>query len=375
MRKTAVTLLVVTGISVIVVGLSIQAFPEWLSLPGGLLLLIAAAFVGVADLGGKLKDWRIFLFGEETATTRISTPQTSQPQGHGSPTPKINPLPDNIYGKIAFLRGKDNDREYIIANSDGSEESVMTKASWGVDFPRIAPGGEKVVFVSRYEGRQSVYVINRDGSDLKKLTGPSVATHEGYASWSPDGTKLIYTRVYSNNSNDIYVMDSNGDDQKNLTNIFTLGKALSQNTFSEFPWSPDSQRIVFSSNRDGSYKIYIMDKNGGNVRQIKNNLETQDYGAVWAPNRNTIAYVSTVGVNDATDIFTLNVDSPKSKPINITNNPYHNAKPVWSPDGTQILFVSNRDGNKELYIMNSDGSNVRRITRTAEPEDDPSWLR
>ena len=306
-------------------------------------------------------------------TSSTSAIQIPKSQGHAFPVPKINPLPNNISGKIAFLRGQGNDKDYIIANSDGSDEFLMTKSSWSIHFPRIAPGGEKVVFVSAYEGREMVYAINRDGSNLERLTKPSDAKHDGYASWSPDGTKLIYTRVYSI-STDIYVMDSRGHDQKNLTNIWPLGKA-SSNTFSEFPWSPDSRKIVFSSDRDGSYKIYIMDKNGGNIRQKTNNPETDDYGAVWAPNRNAIAYVSTGGINGETDIFTLNVDSRRVKPINITKSPYHDTSPVWSPDGAQILFVSNRDGNDELYIMNSDGSKVRRITYTAEPKDNPSWLR
>jgi TolB protein len=298
-----------------------------------------------------------------------ATPTNPQLQSYRFPIPKINPLPDNIYGKIAFLKGND----YVIVNSDGSGEFVVINTSKSIYFPRIAPGGDKVVFVSAYEGKERVYVINRDGSGLKRLTGPGGGKYDGYASWSPDGTKLIFRREYSI-SNDIYFMDSTGNDQKNLTNIWTLGK-LSLNMFSEFPWSPDSQRIVFTSNREGSFKIYIMDRNGENLRQLMRNSNTEEYGAVWAPNRNTIAYVSTGGAKDETDIFTLNVDSPRTKPINITKSPHHDTSPVWSPDGTQILFVSDRDSNKELYIMNSDGSNVRRVTHAAEPKDNPSWLR
>lgn len=80
MRKTIATVLVVLGLALIIVGFSIKAFPQWLSLPGGLLLLVAAAFIGVADLGGKLKDWREFLFSEEKKAdnTSSSTRPTSQ---------------------------------------------------------------------------------------------------------------------------------------------------------------------------------------------------------------------------------------------------------------------------------------------------------
>lgn len=76
-----------------------------------------------------------------------------------------NPLPNNITGKIAFLRGQGKDKEYVIAGSDGSDEHLITKSSWSIHFPRIAPGGEKIVFVSTYEGRKNFYVMNHDGSN------------------------------------------------------------------------------------------------------------------------------------------------------------------------------------------------------------------
>jgi Tol biopolymer transport system component len=305
------------------------------------------------------------------ATSEVTTPQSSQPRGYKAPVPRIRPLPENVEGKIAFLQGYENNTEFVIAESDGSHPSVVAKATWSIYCPRIAPGGKKMVFISAYEGREHVYTIDGDGSNLKRLTGG--ARYEGPAAWSPDGTKLVYTREYSI-SNDIYVMDGDGNDQKNLTEMLQR-RGPSSYKLSEFPWSPDGQNIVFSSNRDGRLNMYVLDKDGRNLRQITKDADRQNYGAVWAPNGNTIAYVSTGDLPSQTDIYTLDLDSAGLTPINITNNPHHNSNPVWSPDGTQILFVSNRDGNHELYIVNSDGSNVRRITHTAESKDNPSWLR
>lgn len=67
MRKTVATLLVVLGLTLIVVAFSVKAFPQWLSLPGGILMLLAGAFTGVAGIASKLKDWREFLFGDQKA--------------------------------------------------------------------------------------------------------------------------------------------------------------------------------------------------------------------------------------------------------------------------------------------------------------------
>ena len=314
------------------------------------------------------------------ATNLASTPQPTQTPVYKYPIPKINPLPNDLYGKIAFLRSNGNHQDFIIANSDGSDEYLVTKTSWSIYCPRIAPGGEKVVFVSAYEGRESVYVINRDGSGLTRLSEPSDAKHDGCASWSLDGSSFVYTREYSGFRNDIYVMDRYGNNQKSLTNVLTR-QEYSEHEFSEFPWSPDSQRIVFDEySLQGilpgpSDGLFIVNKNDGNITRITPSTGLPYYDAVWAPNRNEIAYVSTEGPNSDAEIFTLDLDNPKAKPIDITHDPHYNTNPAWSPDGTQILFVSYRDGNADLYEMNSDGSNVRRITDTPEAEDSPSWLR
>jgi TolB protein len=56
----------------------------------------------------------------------------------------------------------------------------------------------------------------------------------------------------------------------------------------------------------------------------------------------------------------------------LTDNPAWDGKPAWSPDGTKIAFVSDRDGNGDIYVMNADGSNVIRLTNEGY-NFEPSW--
>jgi Tol biopolymer transport system component len=58
----------------------------------------------------------------------------------------------------------------------------------------------------------------------------------------------------------------------------------------------------------------------------------------------------------------MNADG--SNQTRLTNHTARDVYPVWSPDGTRIMFVSNRDGASEIYMMNTDGSNVVRITQS-----------
>ena len=71
------------------------------------------------------------------------------------------------------------------------------------------------------------------------------------------------------------------------------------------------------------------------------------------------------------DIFILDLDD--SSLTNTGRNPAGDGDPTWSPDGTQIAFVSDRDGNLEIYVMNADGSNIRRITNDPADDIQPDW--
>ena len=58
---------------------------------------------------------------------------------------------------------------------------------------------------------------------------------------------------------------------------------------------------------------------------------------------------------------------------NITNSPASDRQPAWSPDGTRIAFISNREGNYELYVANADGSRIARLTDDPGNDFNPAW--
>jgi uncharacterized protein YjdB len=134
-------------------------------------------------------------------------------------------------------------------------------------------------------------------------------------------------------------------------------------------YSPDRTRIAFSSNRSGTFDIWLMDADGTQLTQLTSSggNETEP---VWTPDGSRIVYTSSV--DGQTQIASIGVDGSDMKQLTATTG--GNISPAVSPDGRVIAFASGRAGNYEIYEMAMDGSGVRRITATPQRELAPQFF-
>lgn|SRR5215831_500564 len=138
------------------------------------------------------------------------------------------------------------------------------------------------------------------------------------------------------------------------------------------PLDPDS-KMVFSSNRDGSYQIYVMNSDGSGVVRLTSSGANDEFPR-WSPNGTKILFQSdrdnpTTGYMD---IYVMGADG--SGVTRLTSDPNDDSMASWSPDGSQIVFQSMRSGtNYQLYAMSADGSNQINITNTSSNDGEPSW--
>ena len=117
------------------------------------------------------------------------------------------------------------------------------------------------------------------------------------------------------------------------------------------------EKIVFASDRDGDYDIWMMNPDGTDQEKI---IDTggNDSCPRISPDGLKIAFSSDVSGND--EIYLMNVDSTNL--VNLTNNALGDGRPAFSPDGTQIAFMSDRNGKYDIWLMSVSGGTANQVT-------------
>lgn len=129
--------------------------------------------------------------------------------------------------------------------------------------PAVSPDGKKVAFSSDRPGRTMIYVMDADGSGVKRLT--FAGQFNASPAWSPDGKKLAFAGQIGANF-DIFVMDADG---QNMVRLTKANKANGKAANNEDPtWSPDGRFVMYTSDRTGRSQIYISTPDGIDERRI-----------------------------------------------------------------------------------------------------------
>ncbi|HEY1248165.1 MAG TPA: hypothetical protein VGE97_04190, partial [Nitrososphaera sp.] len=170
-------------------------------------------------------------------------------------------------------------------------------------------------------------------------------------------------------NDEIFVMSADGGEQ---TRLISNDEYVST---SDPSWSPDGEKIAFSSLRkdiDDRKGIFIMNATGSGANAIKltDDDDAVDYfQPTWSPDGEKIAFVG-----DG-EIYVMNADNGRGV-TRLTNNNVSDSSPTWSPDGEKIAFQRGTEfeNSSEIYSMNADnGRGVTRLTNNNVSDSSPTW--
>ena len=225
--------------------------------------------------------------------------------------------------RIAFISNRmtptNQDASYEIftmaIDGSGVQQVTVVESPYGSGIasyePTWSPDGSKIAFTGfRQYGTAEIYTINADGSGSEtRLTDPSDFQGKWEPDWSPDGSKILFTKAWDEWAQDLFTINPDGTGETNLT------PETNPDTYSaerNGTWSPDGTRIAFRTDRH-CCGIY--------------------------PNPNAEIYV---------------MEYPSGTLTRVTEHNAIDEEPTWSPDGSQITFVSLRNGSGyDLFVTDA----------------------
>lgn len=274
--------------------------------------------------------------------------------------------------KIAYIAEQGSSgRDIILMDTKGNQDKNFKSPDLpGKYFNGItsSQNGKRLAFMRDIEGidSYSLWRMNWDGSGLKRLT--QKGKRGLFPSMSDDGSKIVFTRK-DRGVWEIFTIGFDGNGLEKVTNFRESKKRPGWGAYAS--WSPDGKQIVYSIRFQGGNgsEIYLMDANGQNTKQLTDNNYT-DNSPDFSPDGKYIAYNSLANGTTRETIL-LDVKSGERKGL---GNVASGFGLQWSPDGKQIAYSGTIGSKSDIFIMNADGSNQKRLTSAPGFEISPCWI-
>ena len=242
-------------------------------------------------------------------------------------------------GKVAFTSNRDGNWDIWTMNSDGSNPVNLTRDT-AIDLhPAWSPSGEQILFVSfREEGKESsLYLMDADGNNITKVLDNWYSRSD--ATWSPDGKRIASVR-----DGVLYIITL---DDKSVVPVAETGFG----SVGDPAWSPDGKEIAFIYFwRKQGYELRLLDVQTLKQKVVLGQLERypQKSYPTWSPDGNQIAFVlhksrtilnfvDAANWQDEETIYVINRDGGNLRQLVSEKGP-DALHPTWSPHGDEIIY-------------------------------------
>jgi serine/threonine protein kinase len=312
----------------------------------------------------------------ETAAPTETQRPTETPLPTLTPTPTITPMGGG-YGQFAFASARTGLAAIYLNSVDGSNPpQLIISMPEGACQPSWSPDGTRLVFVSPCTLAQdpyaiypnsTLYTVNVDGTNVEPLLPEAGGDFE--PAWSPDGDRIAFTSVRGGHE-EVYIYNLKDGSLTRLTET-KPGEGA------RYPaWSPLGNQLVYSMKRFGANQIWVMTDLGTVQQQIvRSGTDYHDIMPAWTRDSETVVF---------SQRRVEGISRPWLMSILYANREEGHASPYWdrdlpitdiefSPDGLWIIFEGQEDGNYDIFLMPAGGGERIRLTLDPMIDMDPTW--
>lgn len=241
------------------------------------------------------------------------------------------------------------------------EEREIAVVSGGVDW---SPDGRYLAVTDQPEGVMgwTIQLISPDGSERRFAVSLDKSTRvfDTLPRFSPDGKSIAFVRWVGDSTGDIYIVTLADGRIRRLTS--------DQKRVSDLKWSGDGQEIVFCSNRSGVGRLWRVPVTGGEPLLFSQFRDEVEFFAI-GHRRHQLLFTHSLS-DSLIEIMPVDIGNQETGVTEGANLPCRvdssliDTSPRFAPDGSRIVFVSNRSGWNELWVAKSDCSGERQLTNT-----------
>ena len=219
----------------------------------------------------------------------------------------------------------------------------------------------RIAYIAEDNGSKEVYLIDFDGKNKQKLTSDHSISLK--PTWSPDGNRIVFTS-YAKKKANLVMMDINKNQKWSLLTLPGLNNAPA--------WSPDGTKIALVLSRDRNSEIYYLTKKR-KLRRLTNHFNI-DTSPTWSPDGEKIAFTSDRSGIAAPQIYIMDSQlGDKQRVERISFNSSYNDNPSWSPDGDKIAYTARVGRKFQIKIFDLKTRKTENITSGGGSCEEPSW--
>ncbi len=239
---------------------------------------------------------------------------------------------------------------------------ALAETVWIEEFD-LSPDGGLLVFKSAADGSYDLWTVPTAGGEPARITG--MAGREMAPRFSPDGRWIAFEADFGGTDvRDIYVVPVAGGAPRRLTRHPLNDSGIS--------WSPDSRRIYFNTGMFWDNSVAAVDLETGEIERVGPGSSGQlsADGALFAFTRNTRPDDD---AQSNRDVWVAPATGGDARSLTPNTFDWRDAEPRWSPDGTRLAFISDRDGFNNLGVLDlATGEATMLLTEDVE-HSEPRW--